>query len=68
MTISLKKDRACNCVLKEVPSEVERGGLGVRKDLHDLSQITWPFEDSVSLFDEGWNQYFSSHRDVMMIK
>lgn len=70
MTISLKKHRACNHVLREMPTEVERKLiLEPEKVCMTLGRSLGPLKSRFPyLEDKGENQPFSSHRDIMMIK
>lgn len=70
MTISLKKDSICNCMLREVPSEVERKlNLEIEKVCMTLGNSLGPLKTQFPyLKDEGQNQPFSSLINVVMIK
>lgn len=70
MTISLKKDSTCNCILREEPGVVERKlNLETEKVCMTLgNSLVPPNTQFPYLEDEGQNQSFSSHINVMMIK
>ena len=64
MTVSLKKGRACNRVLGEVSSKVERKlDLESEEVCLTLDKSLGPLKTQFPcLEDEGWNQPFSSLR------